>query len=176
MNSSPVMERSIIHKGKVFIKENEENGRAYVIQNGNIRSFKTIEDRKITVAEYGPGTIIGESSLFLDEPMEMGFEALNDTTVITITRQDFQKRLQKADKMLSTVMEHLLTKLRQYSLTRQDDVLKASEIDEKTIPVVRQLLKGIDESKQREYELALMPHIDGLLKTFKAIKAEQDKT
>ena len=63
MSSDAVMERSVIHAGKIFIKENEENTRAYLIQAGKVRSFKMVNENKIVIEEYHPGTIIGELGL-----------------------------------------------------------------------------------------------------------------
>ena len=93
MNTKQVMERSVLHAGKVFIKENEEHSRAYIIQTGKIRSFKTTDGKKIPIKEYGPNTIIGESNLLEDKMADKSYEALTNTTVITITRQDFEKRI-----------------------------------------------------------------------------------
>lgn len=165
------MERSILHKGKAFIKEGEENGRAYVIQTGLVRSFRTISGSKVVFGEYGPGTIIGEASLFVDEPADISFEAMVDTSVISITRQDFQKKLQKTDKMVGTVMDHLLKKIGELNRTKQDEVLSAAEIDNTAYTLVQSLIANVREDKKRKYELAIMPHVNGLIKALRDLKS-----
>ena len=87
-----VLERSCLPEGKIFIREGEENTRAYVIQTGEVSAFFTSEDgRKIEVDRYGPGTIIGEECLVVDTPAKLSYEVVETSTVITLTRQDFQK-------------------------------------------------------------------------------------
>jgi CRP-like cAMP-binding protein len=99
----PVFDRSVIPANKVFIKANEENSRAYVIQTGQVRSYIIDEnDEKIEIARYGEGTIIGEVCLVIDDPIPMYYEAVESSTVITITRQDFEKKFAKADNVIQS--------------------------------------------------------------------------
>ena len=169
-----VLERKVINPGKPFIKAGEENARAYMIQNGMIRSYIMDGDMKVEVQRYGPGRIIAEVCLMSDEPMDMSFEALEDTTVITITRQDFQKKISKIDKNISTILEHVMNKLNyQYA----DDISQAIarvEIDEDTRKLVDALLVKIPEERRLKYEVAILPHVNALLKEMKALK-EEDK-
>ncbi len=95
-----VLERKVIHTGKVFIKAGEEHARAYLVQSGLIQGFVMEGEDKIVVADYEPGRIIGEVCLMVDEPMTMSYEAVVDTTVVTITRQDFQKKISRKRKTL----------------------------------------------------------------------------
>jgi CRP-like cAMP-binding protein len=174
MCAAEVMERSVIHAGKVFIKENEENSRAYVIQAGKVRAFKMIGENKIVVKEYGPNTIIGETCLLLDDPITMSYEALCDTTVIAITRQNFEKTLRKCDKTVQTILGHLMAKLQELSKEAQVEAVKASEVDEDAYQLVQGMLRGMGEEKTRKYELAMLPHMNALIKSVKRIKAGTD--
>ena len=170
MCAAEVMERSVIHAGKVFIKEFEENMRAYVIQTGKVRAFKMVGDNKVVVQEYGPNTIIGETCLLLDDPITMSYEAMCDTTVVTITRQDFEKRLHKCDKTIQTILQHLMTKLQTQAQSSQNEAVSASEVDETAFQLVQGMIRGMPDDKKRQYELAMLPHINGLIKSIKRLK------
>src|SRR5690606_5508372 len=67
---------------------------------GKIAAFVMRDGERVEVARHGPGTIIGEVCLALDDPIQMSFEALVDTTVVTITRQDFEKKLTRVDQTI----------------------------------------------------------------------------
>jgi len=171
MSKAPdVLERKVIHAGKIFIKAGEENNRAYLIQQGRVSAFVVRDGQRIEVASHGPGTIIGEVCLALDDPIKMSYEAMVDTTVVTITRQDFEKKLSKCDKTIQKIFGEVIRKL--YD---QDDtaIAKAGEnarIDEDALKLVHGLLATLAPDKKFQYEKAILPHLNGLIKEIKNLK------
>ena len=170
VHSEEVMERKVLPAGKVFIKAGEEHARAYVVQNGLIRSFIMDGDRRIDVAEYEPGRIIGETCLMVDEPMTMNYEAVETTTVITITRQDFQKKISRLDKDISTILDHVMNKLNMQDLTAIDKAIRRSQIDEDAFKMVHAITAGLDKERQFQYEKAILPHVNAMVKAIKEVK------
>ncbi len=167
-----VSDRKVIHAGKVFIKAGEENNRAYMIQQGCVLSFIKEDGQKIEVARHGPGTVIGETCLALDEPIKMSYETLVDTTVITITRQDFEKKLSRADKTVVNVFGQVMSKL-----NAQDTVAiaKASEnarVDGDALKIVQNLIGDLPQQKKAKYEKAILPHLNNLIKEIKGLKGQ----
>ncbi len=165
-----VLERSCLPAGKVFIKEGEENARAYMVQVGEIVSFKMDGDRKIEVERLGPGSIVGERHLAMDEPAIISYEAVEATTVVVITRQEFQKLLTKSDKRIKTVLNYALEKIRAYERQSMTKAVKNAEMDETTHALVQGLLKGISDDKKKQYEDAILPHVNGMVKALKDVK------
>ncbi len=171
MSKGPdVLERSCLPAGKVFIRTGEENARAYVIQDGEVIAFTMHEDQKVEIDRFGPGTIIGERSLVIDEPERFSYEATTPTTVITITRQDFQKRLVKAGKSVKTVLDHAVNKIIYYENIELNKARKRAEIDDAAFKVLGALLNGMSADKKFQYEKALLPHVNGLVRELKELK------
>lgn len=171
---SSVLERTAIPAGKVFIKEGEENNRAYVIQNGEVSAFKQHADKKIEICRFGPGTIIGELNLMVDEPANLSYEAITAATVVTITRQDFQKRLLRVDKSVVTILEHTVEKIKYYENIELQKALNNTDIDETARFMLQNLLSGLSVDKRAKYEDALLPHINEVIRSVKELK-KQDK-
>ncbi|MGH1457258.1 MAG: cyclic nucleotide-binding domain-containing protein [Alphaproteobacteria bacterium] len=165
-----VLERSVLQPGKPFIREGEENIRAYVVQNGEVQSYIKNGDKKVKIAKYGPGTIIGELGLMVDTIPQLSYEATTTTTVVTVTRQDFQKRLARADKTIRTILDHAIKKLENYETKETKNALKSVEVDAKTELVMEGLLQSVPKDNQDEFRNALMPHIDGIIKEMKKYK------
>ena len=165
-----ILERQCLQTGKVFIKAGEETARAYIIQSGEVVCFTMDGDRRIEVERLGPGTIIGEKYLVADEPAKLSYEVLETATVITVTRQDFQKRLAKADKSIKTVLEYAIQKLSYYENLETAKALKRSEIDDMAYALVRGLIADLPDEKKNRYEDAILPHINGLIKDIKTLK------
>lgn len=169
-----VLERKVIPPGKPFIKAGEEHARAYIVQTGIIQSYIMEGDQKVEVAQYGPGRIIGEICLMSDEPMTMYYEALESSTVVTLTRAEFQKKISKMDKNVSTILEHVMNKLNLQYAEDVDKAMRGSEMDQDTFPLVDSLLTGIAPERRHKYEKAITPHVNALLKEIKILKAEDN--
>lgn len=165
-----VLERKVIHAGKEFITAGEENICAYVIQTGHVRGFVMDGKEKIEVDTHGPGTIIGEVCLMLDEPIKINYEAIVDTTVVTITRQDFGKKLARVDGTIRTILNHLMNKLLAQDNVAIDKARKRAQIDEQAFQIVRSLTAGLDDVRRRKYEDKILPHVNALVKAIKEVK------
>ena len=165
-----ILERSAIQKGKVFIRAGDDISRAYVIQNGDVVGFTTQNDKRVDVSHLGPGSIIGELGLVSDEISALSYEALTLCTVVTITRQEFQKRLHKADKNVATIMEHAVKKISFYESIETQKALKAAVIDDTAYLLMNSLLKSVSYDKKLEYEDAILPHLNSLIKAIKGLK------
>lgn len=165
-----VLERSVLPEGKVFITAGEENSRAYVIQQGKVCAYVMHNDEKLVVSTFGPGTIIGEMCLMIDAPIPLSYQALETTTVVTVTRQDFQKKLSRADKTIRTILDHAVKKIEKFEKGELDKARDNQVFDASAKQLIGGLLGGLSEDKKRKYEVALLPHINGLLKEIKNIK------
>ncbi|MFP4098723.1 MAG: cyclic nucleotide-binding domain-containing protein [Alphaproteobacteria bacterium] len=174
-SGTSILERSVIQEGKVFIRAGDEISRAYVIQNGEVCAYTTQDEHKVEVAHFGPGAIIGELGLVTDEISALNYEALTLCTMVTITRQEFQKRLSRADKNIATIMEHAVRKISFFENLETQKALKAAEIDQTAYLLMNSLLKGIPAEKRLEYEDAVLPHLNGLIKSIKDFKKTKSK-
>ena len=166
----PVLERKVIHAGNVFIKAGDENSRAYMIQAGKVRAFITQGENKVEVAQYGPGTIIGEVCLVMDDPITVSYEAIVDTTVAMITRQDFQKKIQRIDKTVVTILNELVKKLVAQDKEDMNKALSNAEIDADAHKFVQALVAGLAPGKKANYETTLLPHMNRLIVAIKELK------
>ncbi len=165
-----VLERSCLQAGKTFIRAGEGNARAYVIQNGEVASFVMEGGNKVEVERFGPGTIIGEKCLVIDEPSPLSYETITTATVVTITRDDFQRRLNKVDKSIKTILDHAIKKISDYESAEIKKAIKRSELDDQAIAMVDDLLSGLSNDKKKKYEAAILPHVNALIKEINIIK------
>ena len=170
MPQSRILERNLFHAGKIFIRAGERNSRAHVIQKGTAASYIEKDGEEIEVGRYGPGTIIGEVSLVLDEPVSMSFKALTDVTVVSISRQDFEKKLAVADGTIKTILRHIINKANAQEKQNIETIIDGSARDETAMMLVHAITHGMGEDKKKVYELAITPHINGLVTSIKDAK------
>lgn len=169
--NTSIFERKVLHPGKPFIKADEENARAYVVQSGEVRSYVIEEDgRETDIETFGPGRIVGEISLMSDEPLGINYEAVENTQVIMVTRAEFQKKISKIDDNIATILQHITDKLNAQSLRNIDEARERSRIHPKTSEAFEKLVTGLSENERDKYIRNVLPHMNEMIKAIVDIK------
>lgn len=77
--------------GTVIVKQNESGDAAYIITRGHCEAYKTEGGRKVPLRRMGPGEVFGETAILTDQPRTATVAALDEVTVMTVTRQSFEE-------------------------------------------------------------------------------------
>lgn len=173
MSDKTILERAVFHAGKRIIIQGETNSDSYIIQQGEI-AVKIIENNNtLELKRYYSGDLIAENNLLFDDPSAVTLEAVKDTTVIKITRQDFEKKLSRVDSTLFMVVSHLIKKMHAMNEQMIANDLEAKRMDAKAMEIVDHLLRDMDGSKRKKYEDILMPHFNVMVKAIETIRKEE---
>jgi eukaryotic-like serine/threonine-protein kinase len=79
--------------GKTILREGTEGDAAYVIEKGRCVAYKTVDGRRQTLREMGPGEIFGEMAILTSAPRTATVEALEDVTVRVLTADALAQEL-----------------------------------------------------------------------------------
>ena len=80
--------------GEVVFREGDLSNTCYIVRLGHARAVREHGDgRSITLANFGPGDIFGELSMFDDESRSATVETLEPTEVIAILGGDMRRLL-----------------------------------------------------------------------------------
>ena len=83
-------------KKRLIYAEGNHPIKLYYIQKGKIKTFKTNDDGKgLTVGLYGEGDYVGFTSILEGTIYKETAEAIEDTTLVVIDRDEFEKLLHK---------------------------------------------------------------------------------
>ncbi len=74
-------------RGERIIGEGEVGDTAYILVEGHCAVFKGTGDDRMLIREMGPGEAFGETAVVSDKPRTASVEALDDVTVMTVTRE-----------------------------------------------------------------------------------------
>jgi EAL domain-containing protein (putative c-di-GMP-specific phosphodiesterase class I) len=99
-------------KGETLIREGERGECAYIIESGNVEIVVLRDSQLIQVATRGPGSLIGEMAMIDDKPRTATVRALDDCTVLEITREEFAQRVESADPVIKMVMRVVTARYR----------------------------------------------------------------
>jgi|AGTN01.1.fsa_nt_gi cAMP-binding proteins - catabolite gene activator and regulatory subunit of cAMP-dependent protein kinases len=109
-NGTP--ERRVFAKGTVIFREGERGSEAYLVQQGSVRIFKTVNGRRIVLGTVRPFQVFGELALFDDAPRMAAAETGEDTTVLVLSKSTIRDLLDRAPPGLATVIESLVATMR----------------------------------------------------------------
>ncbi|MBN1696614.1 MAG: cyclic nucleotide-binding domain-containing protein [Spirochaetales bacterium] len=106
------MEKKKFKKGELICKEGSPGQEMYVILEGKVNVFKTVNAEKIYLSTLERNDFFGEIRLLLGFPRTASVEAAEDTEVIVIKRENLLEKIQKNPKFavqMLTVMAQRLT-------------------------------------------------------------------
>lgn len=105
--------RKIYKAGEVILRQGDEGDCAYIIEKGKVEILITKANGAVArVGTRGAGTIIGEMAIVDDEPRVATIVALEECSLLEITKADFHRRLKTADPVLQITTQVILTRYR----------------------------------------------------------------
>jgi len=108
----PVSTLKTFKKGDTLLKEGDKGTCAYIIEQGNVEILVNREGQLIQIGTRGAGSIIGEMAMIDDKPRTATVRALDDCSVMEISRDDFSRRVDQADPVLKMVMRVIMSRYR----------------------------------------------------------------
>lgn len=105
--------RKVFKTGDVIMRQGDHGDAAYIIEKGQVEIL--IEKANGLVQRMGtrgPGTIIGEMAIVDSEPRIATIKAVEDCSLLEITKADFHRRLKTADPVLQLTTQVILTRYR----------------------------------------------------------------
>ncbi len=105
--------RKIYKAGDIIMRQGDQGDAAYIIEKGQVEIL--IEKANGLVQRMGtrgPGTIIGEMAIVDSEPRIATIKAVEDCSLLEITKSDFHRRLKTADPVMQLITQVILTRYR----------------------------------------------------------------
>ena len=80
-----------LEKDTLVIRQGDIGDKFYVIKEGKVLVYVSVEGEEKVIAERGPGDYVGEIALLLDEPRTATVKTLTTVSFLTLDRSDFEK-------------------------------------------------------------------------------------
>lgn len=173
-DDSHILERRFVAKGTLVMREGDPANNAYLIQSGRVSVFTQREDRKVELARLDAGDIFGEMALIFDEPRSASVIALDDVTLIAITRKIFKHKLNKSDPTIQAVLRMLTQRM-----VTANNLLIQKKMDIQGLRETNQMIyqnihDGLPRNQQRTFQNAVLPKLEEFLKALDAFSARQE--
>jgi len=106
------LDRRVYFPGDTLIKEGDDGSRAYLIEDGKVEVFRTIEGRKVVLGERGKGQILGEMALIDNVGRIASCVAATKVTCVVITRPEFDKLMTRTSPLLKGIIRIMVANVR----------------------------------------------------------------
>ena len=99
-------------KGEPIFRKGDVGAELYVVLEGEIRIHLDRDGREVTLATMGVGKVVGEMSVFDDQPRSASAHATMDTTVRVLRRDRMQAIVHEHPEVLLEFVKNLSQRLR----------------------------------------------------------------
>lgn len=103
----------VVKENEILFKFGDPAECMYIVRKGALKVYFTKGTEEIELAVLKDGAIVGEMAFFDQKPRSASVKAMGPTEVTEITKTDFDKLLQQVPKWVVTMMQSLVTRLRQ---------------------------------------------------------------
>ena len=103
-------ETKIFNVGARLFKEGDDGDVAYLIKSGKVKITKTGGD-----GQQKAGGIVGEMALIDDQARVATVEAMEETTVLVISKDALKSRLEKTDPVVGRLLNSFTERVREQS-------------------------------------------------------------
>jgi len=107
-----IFQAKAFRPGQLVIREGEPGDCAYLVENGRVEIFKTINDKKSVLATLGEGAIFGEMALVDAEKRSASVVALVPTTVLVIDRKVLDTAIAQSHPVVRALLHSYVRHLR----------------------------------------------------------------
>jgi len=106
------IDRKVFYAGDKIFKEGEPGDRAYIVERGMVEIFKNIDGKEVVLGTINKGGIFGEMALIDNSPRMAAARAVQQTTLVIITRDVFESKLAKADPFVRGLINIFVKNIR----------------------------------------------------------------
>lgn len=109
-----VAEKDLFTPGDILFEKGYDNGKAYLILSGKLQLLKESNAGDSVVQEYKPGDFLGLFSLLGSMPALFVLKAEEKTTVLTISRVQFEKIQEQFPETGKLILKAVIKELHQW--------------------------------------------------------------
>ena len=99
-------------RGESIFRKGDVGAELYVVLEGEVRVHLDHDGHEVTLASYGPSKVVGEMSVFDDQPRSASAQATTSTTVRVLRRDRMQAIVHEHPEVLLEFIKNLSQRLR----------------------------------------------------------------
>ena len=145
------LEQQSFRQGEVIFSKGDRLKALYIIKSGRVKAH----DGDYLFAEFGPREFFGEYSLIDDAIRSATVTALEDTQVLILHKDNFDRLMERNTKVARAIMETLIGRLRNCNVLEEKLSRKSQELkhEKEQIEQERANLEKLNATKDKFFSL-----------------------
>lgn len=107
-----ILNRQTFKIGEYLFKTGDPPLCAYLIQSGTVDVVVEKDGEDAVVGSLEAGQLVGEMALIDNQPRSAAARAQTATTCVLVSKEEFKKRIEKADPLTKAILRMLVDRLR----------------------------------------------------------------
>jgi CRP-like cAMP-binding protein len=156
---------------EILFCEHEPGEELYIIQKGQVKITKIVDNNEVLLAVLKPGDIFGEMAILENKPRSASAISFNESVVLSVSKDNFgimvQQNPQLGTKLITLLSERIWKAYRQLAnilisdpLGRMFDML-LTVVEENRIPVVHNAVYTFDFGPEELIKMVGLPADEG---------------
>ncbi len=177
MTGNKILDRRFYPAGTLIIEEGEKGNCAYYIESGSVDVFtKDLDGRIIHLSEIKAEDIFGEMALITQEKRTASVRTLEDSTLVTISPEDFKLAYSSSDKVFRRLLNVLVQRLAEandYIVSQHKTI---ADFEEATHLTIKNVSYSLPDELQNRFQAEVRPvleHLRVVLKKYKEMTPEK---
>lgn len=139
-------------KGTMIMAEHQPGNEMYIIQSGQVRITRVVDDHEMTLTILGKGDLFGEMALLEDKPRSANAIAATDCRLMVVNRNNFNMMVssqpQLVSRLTTTFADRVWSMYRQLANARLINPLQRM-IDMLSLKVEQSLGNNVDDDSYK---------------------------
>jgi CRP-like cAMP-binding protein len=98
--------------GEIIIRQGEKGDCLYVIQEGSVEVYTTVNGQEIHLAKLGEGDFFGEMAVFDQTERSSSVRALGQARALTVDKRNLLRRMEEDPSLAFRFLETMSTRIR----------------------------------------------------------------
>lgn len=171
-HNTPIFDRHFFGAGQVILREGDDGGNAFLIQSGEVMVYAMKEGEEVELARLSSGDIIGEMALISDGERTANVKAAKDTTLITISRQQFEDKLRESDPTIRAMIHMLARRMVNSNNTLLDRKADTQDLKQTAQAIYQNIHESLPTAQKLAFQNKVAPHLKWLIE---AIEGFEDR-
>jgi len=161
--SVSIHNRHMAGPGDVIVRQGETGNKAYLIQSGKVRVYAENDGQEKDLAILEAGQIFGEMALVIDEPRVASVEALENTSLIVLTRPMMIEKMGVSDVTIQAIIRMLVKRIKDGNQTALGASKNFADLSDDILSVYSNVENTLQGPQKKSLERAVKPQMDAFL-------------
>lgn len=155
------------------MREGDDGFHAYLLQSGRVQAFTEQDGKKKILGVISMGEIFGEMALFNMGKRTASIEALEDCTLILITRQSLEEKLVKSDPTIRAIVNMMIRRLTHGNDALANRQVMIEDFEKVVRGTYENMLETLPRSVRPQFQTDILPLMEELVKRLERYKVDE---